>query len=317
MLGLLVPFAGCQGPFAGSQGDGPASGPCEPPGRPTGRIDSVGLMADVGYLAADERRGRYPGSPESREVQEYLIGRLESLGAVPGPGGEWRHPFPLQLAGQAIVGTNIVAAVPGRASDAPWIVIGAHYDHLGVVEGQVMNGADDNASGVAAVLAIVAKVSAEPLHHSLLVVFFDAEEQQLSGARHFVAEPPLALDSIRLVVNLDMVSRADGGPLWASGSRHHPWLRAPLEAVAAGAPVCLVLGHDGGGGLRDWTFEGDHQHFHRAGIPFAYFGVEDHADYHRPTDDPERIDVAWYAAAVETIERALRALDAELTGGAG
>ena len=193
------------------------------------------------------------------------------------------------------------------------IVLTAHYDHVGVRDGEIFNGADDNASGVAAVLEITRRVAREPLEHTLIVALLDAEEVGSLGARAFVVAPPVPLERVALDVNLDMVSRT-AGVLWAGGASHTPALRPILERVAARAPLTLRLGHDRPGAPEgdDWTTQSDHVAFHERGIPFVYFGVEDHPDYHRPTDDAERIDPAEYVAAVRTILMALRELDAAL-----
>jgi Zn-dependent M28 family amino/carboxypeptidase len=128
-----------------------------------------------------------------------------------------------------------------------------------------------------------------------------------------VADPPVPLGRIALNINLDMVSRTDG-LLWAGGAYHTPALRPILEAVAESAPVELRLGHDRPNAPEgdDWTRSSDHSAFHEVGIPFVYFGVEDHVDYHEPTDDVERVDPAELTAAVTTILAGLRALDAAL-----
>jgi Zn-dependent M28 family amino/carboxypeptidase len=166
---------------------------------------------------------------------------------------------------------------------------------------------------VAAVLEIARRVALEPLEHTLIVALVDAEELGARGARAFVAEPPVPIERMALNINLDMVSRTDG-LLWAGGASHTPALRPVLERVAARAPVTLRLGHDRPGAPEgdDWTQLSDHVAFHERGIPFVYFGVEDHPDYHRPTDDVERVDSGEYVAAVQTILLALREIDAAL-----
>jgi Zn-dependent M28 family amino/carboxypeptidase len=193
------------------------------------------------------------------------------------------------------------------------IVLTAHYDHLGVRDGQVYNGADDNASGAAALLEITRQIAAQPLDHTLVVALLDAEERGSRGARAFVASPPLPIERIALNVNLDMVARTDG-VLWAGGASHTPALRPILERVATDARLTLRLGHDRPGAPEgdDWTSQSDHGVFHELGIPFVYFGVEDHPDYHRPTDDVERVDPGEYVTSVRTILLGLRALDAAL-----
>ncbi len=180
-------------------------------------------------------------------------------------------------------------------------------------EGEVFNGADDNASGVAAALEVARRVAERPLDHGLLVALLDVEEAGLQGARALVADPPVPREAIALNVNLDMVSRTDG-LLWAAGAHHTPALRPILEDVAEQAPLTLRLGHDRPGAPEgdDWTSASDHGAFHAIGIPFVYFGVEDHPDYHRPTDDFERVDPREFVDAVRTILAAVRALDRSL-----
>jgi len=210
-------------------------------------------------------------------------------------------------------GENLVGVIPGRDPDAAVVVLTAHYDHEGIEDGQIYNGADDNASGSVAVLEIARQAAAAPLEHTLVVALLDAEESGSWGARAFVAAPPLPRERIALNVNLDMVARTSG-ELWAAGAYHTPALRPILEAIAAQAPLRLRLGHDRPGAPEgdDWTDSSDHSAFHSAGIPFVYLGVEDHPDYHRPTDDFERVDAGEFVTSVRTILMALRTLDGAL-----
>jgi Zn-dependent M28 family amino/carboxypeptidase len=211
-------------------------------------------------------------------------------------------------------GVNVVAVVPGRATpDGQVIVLTAHYDHLGIRDGEVFNGADDNASGVAALLEIGRQLVAEPLKHTALLAFVDGEEVGLRGSRALVADPPVPFERIALNVNLDMVART-GGVLWAGGAYHTPALRPVLEKLAAAAPLTLRLGHDRPGAPEgeDWTNSSDHGPFHAAGVPYVYFGVEDHPDYHAATDDVQRIGPSEFTAAVRTILMGIRSLDGAL-----
>jgi len=271
-------------------------------------LDPERLLQDVSVLAHDSMQGRETGTAGAASARAFIQRSLEDAGVDP-VGPAYGHPFTWARG----TGQNVVARIPGEEHPQRYIVLTAHYDHEGVRDGEIYNGADDNASGVAALLALARTVSAEPLRHSLLLVATDAEESGLQGARAFVADPPVPLEAIRLNVNLDMVSRADG-VLWAGGAHHTPALRPVLETVTAEPPLTLRLGHDRPNAPEgdDWTNASDHGPFHEAGIPFVYFGVEDHADYHRPTDDVERVDPAEYAAVVRTILAALRALDEAL-----
>ncbi|HEV8196762.1 MAG TPA: M28 family peptidase [Gemmatimonadales bacterium] len=269
--------------------------------------DTAGLMAAVRVLAADSMEGRRLGTPGGARARVYLLGRLATLGLAP-LGTRYEEPFVVK---DSVRGVNLLGRIPGSRFPARYIVLSAHYDHLGIRGGQIYNGADDNASGTAAVLAIADALRQAPLRHSVIIALFDGEESGLLGARAFLAARPVPLDAIALNVNLDMVSHSEPGELWAAGTAATPSLRPVLDSLAAVAPVRLRLGHDrpGVAGEQDWTNDSDHGPFHAAGIPFIYFGVEDHRDYHRPTDDPDTITSAFFGRAVGTILAAIRRLD--------
>ncbi len=276
--------------------------------QPLPLLDSARLVTDLSVLAHDSMEGRRPGTPGSLKARVFLERALAASGARPAS-DVWARPF--DWGGGR--GVNLVATVPGVGPGDAVIVLTAHYDHLGIREGQVYNGADDNASGAAALLEIARQVSAQPMDHTLVLALLDAEEQGSRGADAFLATPPVPLERIALNVNLDMVSRTDG-VLWAGGAYHTPALRPVLERLVEAAPLTLRLGHDRPGAPEgdDWTHQSDHGSFHELGIPFVYFGVEDHPDYHRPTDDFERVDPGEYVAAVRTILLGLRMLDAAI-----
>jgi hypothetical protein len=275
--------------------------------------DTAALMRTVRVLAADSMEGRAAGTPGGARARTWLLARLRTLGIAP-LGDALTQAFPLARGGE---GVNLIGVVRGSRTPERYLVLSAHYDHVGVQGGQVYNGADDNASGVAAVLALAERLRARPLAHSVIVALFDAEEGGLRGARAFVASPPVPKASLVLNVNLDMVGHSDAGELYVAGTSHTPRLRPPLDSLATRAPITLRFGHDQGGGQNDWTTQSDHGAFHAAGIPFLYFGVEDHADYHKPTDDPDTLTPAFFGGAVATIEEAIRILDRALTGGFG
>jgi peptidase M28-like protein len=267
--------------------------------------DTASLMHEVRVLAADSMEGRKAGTPGGARARRYLVQRLRALKLAP-LGKDLEQPFD--------GGINLLAVIPGTGLSGRYIVLSAHYDHLGTVRGQVYNGADDNASGTAAVLAIAAELRRKPLTHSVIVALFDAEEAGLLGARAFVATRPVAPSTIALDVNLDMVGHSERGELWAAGTARYPALLPALTAVRERAPIRLLLGHDRSGvrGQQDWSLDSDHGAFHEAGIPFIYFGVEDHKDYHRPTDDPETLTPAFFAGAVRTVLDAVRTLDSAI-----
>lgn len=214
---------------------------------------------------------------------------------------------------------NVIAILRGGdpALADEYVVFSAHMDHVGVgrpdADGDsIYNGADDNASGTAALLALAEHFARNPARHSLLFVALDAEEQGLRGARAFVAAPPVPKEAIVLNVNMDMVSLSAKGELYAAGAAKYPELREPLQRVAARAPVRLLLGHDTPvpTAQDDWTMQSDQGAFHEAGIPFVYFGVEDHPHYHKPSDELRNVTQSFFVRAVETVRDAIRELDA-------
>jgi len=174
-------------------------------------------------------------------------------------------------------------------------------------------GADDNASGVAVLLAIAEVCRTAPFDRTVIVAAFDAEENGLQGARAFVDAAVVPRDRIALNVNLDMVSRSDRREIFIAGTHQTPQLRRLLAPVAGRAALTVRFGHDvPGSGRDDWTQQSDHGPFHDAGVPFAYFGVEDHADYHRPSDTPEKIAPGFVRDVAALVHDALRTLDAAL-----
>jgi len=223
-----------------------------------------------------------------------------------------RQEFEIKQPGktEALKGVNFIGQIKGRKDPEKYIIITAHYDHVGIRNGEIYNGADDNASGTAALFAIASYFKKHPPDHSLIFVAFDAEERGDLGSEHFVANLPVKKESILLNVNMDMISRNDKGELYAAGTHHYPQLRPILESVQKKAGVKLLLGHDDPKlGHDDWTGQSDQASFHAAKIPFVYFGVEDHKDYHRPTDDFANIQPEFYVRSVETIIDAIKAFD--------
>ena len=276
--------------------------------RPAARIDSAQMLADVRVLAGDAMEGRGAGTPGGARARAYVAERFAQVGLKP-LGPVFEQPFTLR--GRKEQGANVVGFVEGAKQPARLVVVTAHYDHLGVKGGQIYNGADDNASGTAALLQLAAHFARERPAHTLVFAALDAEEEGLQGASALVAALKRERRGVALNVNLDMVGHSERGELYAAGAHHTPALKAHLERVAASARVKLLLGHDRPElGTNDWTRQSDHFAFHREKIPFVYFGVEDHKDYHRPSDDFETLTPDFYAGAVETILDALKALDA-------
>lgn len=280
-------------------------------------FDTDQLLADVAVLAADSLEGRGAGTAGSEKAQAYIRRAFDRIGLQP-VGDSFDHAFSLgRDASDAVRGVNLVGSLAGTTVADSVIVVTAHYDHLGIRGGAIFNGADDNASGVAGILALASYFSHHPPRHTLLFAALDAEEMGLRGARAFLDDPPIDPGRIVLNVNLDMISRNAQQELFVAGTYHYPFLKPTLEQVATRSSIHLRFGHDQPQGKagEDWTRSSDHGVFHQAGIPFVYFGVEDHRDYHKATDEYANIDPAFFSQAVATILDAVQQLDAALGGG--
>jgi Zn-dependent M28 family amino/carboxypeptidase len=278
------------------------------------------LMAAVATLAAPGMEGRQTGTPGNAKARAWIVEQFRTAGLELLTGKSFELPFAFERRGNAqaapakMQGVNVAGICRGSgAKDNGALVITAHYDHLGVREGNIYHGADDNASGVAVLVALARQCRAAPWRHDAIFVAFDAEEMGLQGARAFVKALPVPRDrTIALNVNLDMVARGDKNEIYIAGTSHRPALKPILEPVAARAKVKVLFGHDSGGGQDDWTTQSDHGAFHEAGIPFVYFGVEDHPDYHKPTDTADKIKGPFFFQAAQVILDAVTALDRAL-----
>ncbi len=276
--------------------------------------DSALILEDLRYLSSDELEGRAVGSEGSRLARVRLAERFAGAGLEAlSPGYEHSFLFTRRDETEEHTGVNVLAVRPGTERPGRVIVVSGHYDHVGVRAGEIYNGADDNASGAVGLAALARALRGVPLRHTVIFAALDAEESGLRGARAFVADAPVPLDSVDVNLNLDMVART-AGVLWAGGAFHTPGLRPILEDVASRSPVELRLGHDRPGAPEgdDWTGQSDHRAFHEAGIPFVYLGVDDHPDYHHPTDDFERVVPSEYMDALRAALLTLLALDGPL-----
>jgi Zn-dependent M28 family amino/carboxypeptidase len=270
--------------------------------------DPTQFLRDIQILAADSLQGRLVGTPGSAKAQAYLKARFTEIGLKPWQ-DQYAHTFSFtHRDGRAISNaTNLLAYIEGTGSDSSFIVITAHYDHLGERNGAIYNGSDDNASGVAGLLEIAAWFTKHPPETGILLAALDAEEGGLHGAKALVKALEPMHHRIRMNVNLDMISVSEKGELYAAGSYHYPFLKPVLEELAKESPVRLLLGHDAPD-LKpgdDWTNASDHAAFHQAGIPFIYFGVEDHPWYHTPQDTFDKIHADFAYKAATTIRMAI------------
>jgi hypothetical protein len=201
---------------------------------------------------------------------------------------------------------NVIGVLPGAdpAHAGEAVVLGAHYDHLGVVGGATYPGADDNASGTAVVVGLArAFAAAGPLDRTLVFALFGAEEIGLVGSGHYVRAPAVAIERTVAMLNFDMVGRLGGGALTVGGAGSGRELR-DLVTEAARALGTRVT-------LRDSPFgPSDHSRFYAAGAPVLFFHTGTHADYHRPGDTADKLDAAGMARVAALAARVAERLAA-------
>ena len=304
-------------------------------------LDSAHLIGTVAALAADSMEGRLAGSrggekagallmreftriglqPMTRRFESPFTGvsRMRELSPGAGPpcpsqrGGALNSPTVGRCAptrpNPLVSGVNLIGVVRGTRYPDRYIVVSAHYDHLGIKEGRVYNGADDNASGSAVILAIAEWAVTRPPVNSIIFAWFDGEEEGMVGSTEFVRRPPVPIDRIAANVNVDMVSHNWKGELFAAGARRYPVMQPLLDSVRTLGLITLRQGHDGDVSNDDWTYRSDQAPFHARGIPYIHFGNEEHADYHAPTDTFEHIYPGFFYRSARTIAEFVRLLD--------
>ena len=273
-------------------------------------IDTKQLLTDIQVLSSDVYEGRKTGTKENQMAADYIIKRFEKLNLKAFQKG-FKHPFAYtDRAGKQGKATNVLGYIKGKSKDV--VVISAHYDHVGINKGFIYNGADDNASGVGALLAFAEYFSKNRPEKTIIFAAFDAEESGLQGAKAFVANPPVKLGKIKLNVNMDMISHNDKGELYVAGAFSYPQLKPFL--VTTNPKIKVLQGHDDPKlGSDDWTNQSDHGAFHARKIPFLYFGVEDHKDYHKSTDEYRNINKQFYIDATQAILEIINNYDKNIT----
>lgn len=279
-----------------------------PPYNEQATIDAMRI------LSADDMQGREAGTQGGAMAAEYILTvNADFMKQYQGGVSEFdRTTDP----NNPIKGKNIGLLFMGLQKDmsAPLLVITAHYDHLGVMGDDIYNGADDNASGSAALFAIAQSFHANPPTHNVAIVWLDAEEKGLSGARDFLESTSYFEGAPALNLNLDMIAQNQDGELYMAGAYHMPALGPLMAKAAKGTGVTLKFGHDRPeDGDGDWTLLSDHGVFHQAGFPFVYLGVEDHEHYHKPTDTFETIPLEFYKQSLKTVVNAAHILDDNLS----
>ncbi|MEO9886985.1 MAG: M20/M25/M40 family metallo-hydrolase [Balneola sp.] len=275
--------------------------------KPAVKLDTNQLIEDLRFISSDATEGRRTGTEGNKIAMEYLVTRFQEVGAQPFR-DSFTHEFTFEnrRTEEQVKGINVIAQIDGKSDSM--IVITAHYDHLGMRDSLIFNGADDDASGTAALLALADYFAKDQPNHTLIFAAFDAEEMGLQGARAFV-EDSVFLQKVKLNINMDMISQNDSNQIYGAGTYHYPATKPVLESINTG-DLQLLFGHDTPDlGYNDWTNSSDHGPFHAKGVPFVYFGVEDHENYHKASDEFETIPQEFYKASVQLILNAILAFD--------
>jgi len=264
-------------------------------------LDASYFQSQLLVLADDAMLGRQNQTEGGQAARDHIIAQLQSLGVQPaGDNGGFEQVF--------AEGTNVLGIVPGTdpALADEFVLVSAHYDHLGTsIDGRgqcaaigndaICNGASDNASGVAGVLALVDALNSSTtgLKRSLLIVFWDAEEDGLLGSTHYVAVAPLVpLANLAAMFSVDIVgTRIIPGveAAFGLGMDYSQGIRDVLHAVNAelGTQVYPVsMNFSGGDGGRS-----DHKPFQEAGVPVVFFGAGSSPVYHTAADNPEVVEL--------------------------
>jgi hypothetical protein len=260
----------------------------------------------VDMLSDDSFEGREAGSRGGRAAGNFLMKEMERHGLAPaGDGGTYFQGF--NASSRNILGL-IEGSDPQLKNEV--VLIGAHYDHVGYGRqnnsfgpfGYVHNGADDNASGVAGVLEIMGalKQLSEPPRRSILLVFWDAEEQGLLGSSHWLSAPTLRGKSLVAAINLDMIGRLRNTRLEVYGTRTTTGLRRAISEANREAALDIDF---------NWKMKADSDHwpFFTRSIPTIMFHTGLHENYHRPSDDAHTINPEGIAGVTRVV--LLTALD--------
>jgi hypothetical protein len=264
------------------------------------------LRADVTTLASPEFEGRR--GEGGRKTVEFLVGRFRELGLAPLFEGGFTQDIPAPEPGQ-IFGRNVGARLVGcdPALRDEWVIVSAHFDHLGVRDGVLYPGADDDASGVAMVLEVARSLAqaADKPRRSVMFLGFDLEEVGLWGSRYFVEHSPVPLDRVALFVTADMIGRSLGGVcdpfVFVIGSEHAPGLRPWIDRASAGKPLSIGLFGTDVVGTRS-----DYGPFRSRKVPYLFFSTGENPCYHKPTDTADTLDYAKLEAITQLILGVLR-----------
>ncbi len=289
------------------------------------KVHSVSMKEDVSILANDSLNGRKTGSAGEKKAAEYIAKRFESLGLQPKGSEGYFQKFAFKASNNphqeaeftsekndsTETGENVIGYIDNNAENT--VVIGAHYDHLGMGgegslyrEGDAIhNGADDNASGVAVMLHLADSLHKKesPKNNNYLFIAFSGEEEGLLGSNYFVKNPTIDTKKVTYMLNMDMVGRLNSeNTLAVYGLGTSPLLK---QSVIANAGNLKIAENESGVG------PSDHTSFYLADIPVLHFFTGQHEDYHKPSDDTEKVNFEGMQIVSNFIFRIIKDLDSQ------
>jgi hypothetical protein len=281
----------------------PVTGPEDALQEAAATITPGDMLDRIAFLASDELGGRGTPSPGLERAAEYLAGEFGRLGLEPGgDGGAFVQRYPLPgNAGEddpASAAPNVVAILRGTdpALRETYVVFSAHMDHLGTgfadaTGDSIYNGADDDASGTAALVEVAEAFASLPEApaRSLLFLAVSGEERGLLGSRWFADHPPFPLDRLVADLNVDMISRNAPDSIVLIGQEYSS-LGPLVRTIADGRPELGLAVLSDPWPEERFFFRSDHYSFASKGIPAIFFFAGTHEDYHRPSDEVDKID---------------------------
>jgi len=276
------------------------------------------VLRHLRYLSSDSLQGRRIGTKGGKLSQDYIVSQLKKNNIKP-LANEYLAPFSIAGIFNAIQGHNVVGLVEGSEFTDRFIVLSAHFDHIGSHGNNIYNGADDNASGTSALLYYAKKLQQSPLRYSVILLFTDGEEVNLNGAKAFIKQNSTLLANIVLNINLDMLA----------GSATTKYLRYISRGLneLLGEDKILALQQQHYAiqlkkGFRQasrreskkikWPIASDHGAFYHQKIPFIYYGVGSHKNHHQTSDTYENINRHFFITAVEVIYQQITFIDQNL-----
>lgn len=287
-------------------------------------ISFMDVQSHISYLSSDAMKGRETGTAEEAKAANYIADLFREYGLDPAGDEEtYIQEFTVNMsamedphaedsdsAADKRLAKNVAALLPGTGDSEEVIIIGAHYDHLGLGEfgslsdsdSTIHNGADDNASGTAGLLELAEYFADHRPETDLLFLAFSGEEMGLLGSQYYVENPAVDLDNVLAMINMDMIGRMNEDRLMIFGvATTEAWETILTEANTDSLDLDLVP---------DGTGASDHTSFYYKDIPVLHYFTDTHADYHRPSDDAEWINAEGQAKLLQHVVRVIQRLDA-------